>query len=42
MLRPSLGHPKNRDELEELKKQEKERTESRMKALKDFMDKLKV
>lgn len=42
MLRPTLGHPKNRDEMEALKQQEKERTELTMKNLKDFMDELKV
>ena len=41
-LRPALGHPKNREELEELKNVEKERSDLRMKALKDFMAELKV
>ncbi|CAB4012661.1 Hypothetical predicted protein, partial [Paramuricea clavata] len=40
-LRPALGHPKNREELEGLKNVEKERSALKMKALKDFMDELK-
>ena len=41
-LRPALGHPKNREELEALKNEERERSDLRMKTLKDFMDELKV
>ncbi|XP_046845150.1 coiled-coil domain-containing protein 180-like [Xenia sp. Carnegie-2017] len=40
-LRPALGHPKNREQLEELKDAEKERSALKLKALKDYIDEVK-